>query len=111
MTTMDKDTYFIRSLGCQYLGKDYDPRTWYKANPGQATPYCGCKTLVGDSLYCAEHYARMYVKGSALRKRKKDIARAQQLRDLESLFNEAVAELESEGYNLELQAVDEVLEG
>mgnify|MGYP003347802470 FL=1 len=104
---MDKDTYFVRSLGCQWLGADYDPRK--HSDRLKPTPYCGCKELVGESMYCAEHYARMYVKGSALRKRKKDIARAQQLRDLESLFNEAVAELESEGYNLELQSVDEAL--
>ena len=104
---MDKDTALVRALGCQWLGPEYDPRE--HKDRLKPTPYCGCKDLVGESLYCAEHYARMYVKGSALRKRKKDIARAQQLRDLESLFNEAVAELESEGYNLELQSVDEAL--
>ena len=106
---MDADKYFVRSLGCQWLGPDYDPRVWYRDNPGQPTPYCGCKDLVGDSLYCEEHYAKMYVKGSALRKRKKDIRTAASVRELESLFNEVVAELESEGFDFDMRAVDEVV--
>ena len=93
---MDKDTIFVRSLGCQWLGKDYDPLD--PVQRLQPTPYCGCKDLVGESVYCTEHYPLMYVKGSALRRRHKDIKRAQQLRDLESLFNEAVQELEDEGF-------------
>jgi hypothetical protein len=42
----------------------------------------------------------MYQKGSALRKRHKDIRRAEAVWDIESLFHEAVAELEAEGENI-----------
>ena len=39
----------------------------------------------------------MYQKGTALRKRKKDIERAEAVWDIASMFNDVVAELESEG--------------
>jgi hypothetical protein len=39
----------------------------------------------------------MYQKGTALRKRKKDLARAAAVWDIESLFHDVVAELEAEG--------------
>ena len=79
---------------CTYLGPDFDPRTWdYNAQP---TPYCGCATN-GHSSYCAEHYPIVYNVGSGLRKRHKDIRRAEAVHTLESLFHECVAELESEG--------------
>jgi hypothetical protein len=42
----------------------------------------------------------MYQKGTALAKRKKDQRRAEQIHQLESLFNDAVAELELEGYDV-----------
>jgi hypothetical protein len=104
---MDKDLYLVRSLGCQYLGPDYDPRD--RQQRTQPTPYCGCKSLVGTSVYCAEHYPKMYQKGTALRRRAKDIKRAASVREWESLFNEAVSELESEGYDFDLKPIDEVL--
>jgi len=91
---------------CQYLGPDYDPQDM--SNRLKPTPYCGCATLAGKS-YCSEHYAIVYAKGSALRKRTKDRARAASLRQLESLFNEAIAELEAEGFDFDLKAVDEEL--
>ena len=72
-----------RALGCQWLGD----------NPTE----CGSKDLVDGAVYCKLHHPLMYQKGTALRKRRKDIRVANQVRDLESLFNEAVAELESEG--------------
>ncbi len=90
---MDMDRKFVQSLGCQWLGPDYDPRTHRGA-----TPYCGCKSLVGDSLYCEEHYPRMYVKGSALRKRHKDLKRKQQIEELRQLFYDLAEELEDEGW-------------
>jgi hypothetical protein len=43
----------------------------------------------------------MYQKGSALRKRTKDIRRAQAFWDLESAFNDAVRELEDEGFDFD----------
>jgi hypothetical protein len=77
---------------CTYLGADYDPRN----ARDEATPYCGCATN-GYSSYCEEHYPVVYNVGSGLRKRKKDIARAESVHTLESLFHEVVAELELEG--------------
>ena len=100
----DIDYVTLKPYGCTYLGPAYDPRT-HKGMP----PYCACKTLVEGTLYCAEHHALMYVKGSALRKRKKDIRTADNVRMIESLFNEAVAELEAEGFDFDLKPVDEEL--
>lgn len=82
-----------KEWGCQWLGPNQDPRT-------SPVTYCGCKVVKGKS-YCAEHYARMYVKGSALVKGR-SAAPLQKHNtispeDLESLFNEVVAELEQEG--------------
>jgi hypothetical protein len=80
------------SKTCTYLGEDYDPRT-SRVSPA---PYCGCASN-GYSSYCAEHYPTVYNVGSGLRKRHKDIRRAESVHTLESLFHECVAELESEG--------------
>lgn len=92
---MDADRKWVQSLGCQYLGPDYDPQQ-HKG----VTPYCGCKPVVGTSVYCSTHYPLIYAEGTALRKRHKDIRRAQAVWDLESAFNEAVAELEAEGFDV-----------
>ena len=91
----DADYQVLKQYGCTYLGPDYDPRTHLGA-----TPYCGCKTLVADTLYCPEHHEIMYVKGSALRRRHKDIKRAEALRQLISDFNLVVEDLESEGFEV-----------
>jgi hypothetical protein len=85
-------TTHTHSSTCTYLPADYDPRN----ARDEATPYCGCSTN-GYSSYCAEHYPVVYNVGSGLRKRKKDIARAEAVHTLESLFHEVVAELELEG--------------
>ena len=90
------DSQALAKYGCTYLGPTYDSRT----HQGP-TPYCGCKSLVGDTLYCAEHYTLMYQKGSALRKRTKDVRRAEAYWSLESAFNEAVKELEEEGFDFD----------
>lgn len=84
----------LKQYGCTYLGPTYDPRT--HVGP---TPYCGAHDLVNGTLYCTEHHAIMYVKGSALRKRAKDIKRAEAYWSLEDAFNEAVKELEDEGFD------------
>jgi hypothetical protein len=76
---------------CTYLGVDYDART-HKG----PSPYCGCPSN-GYSSYCEAHYPVVYAVGSGLRKRKKDIRRAEAVHTLESLFHEVVAELEAEG--------------
>ena len=80
------------SKTCTYLGPEYDPRN----GRDEATPYCGCASN-GWSSYCDLHYPVVYSVGSGLRKRHKDIARANSVWTLESLFHEAVAELEAEG--------------
>jgi hypothetical protein len=82
-----------RVVPCEWLGSDQDPRD------GPTTP-CGHPSLPGKS-YCAEHYPRVYVVGSALTKGRS----AGQLRknnrmtpeELDDLFNEVVKELEEEG--------------
>lgn len=84
----------LKQYGCTYLGPTYDART--HVGP---TPYCGAHDLVNGTLYCTEHHAIMYVKGSALRKRAKDIKRAEAYWSLEDAFNEAVKELEDEGFD------------
>jgi hypothetical protein len=47
--------------------------------------------------YCEAHLERMGQKGTAYRKRTKDIARAARVQELGSLFNDVVAELEDAG--------------
>ena len=79
------------SKTCTYLGVDYDART--HRGP---SPYCGAASN-GYSSYCEEHYPIVYNVGSGLRKRHKDIRVAEAVHTLESLFHEAVAELEAEG--------------
>ena len=65
---------------------------------GTGTHACGKPTLAGKS-YCAEHYALVYKVGSGTR-RKKDERVAAAVWDLESAMNEAVAELEAEGFDV-----------
>ena len=97
MTHNDQlDRQLLRRDGCTYLGPDYDSRTWdYNAKP---TPYCGCKDLHGDSLYCKEHYPLMYSRGTALRKRKKDLKRVDKIREIEQLVRDCAEELEESGW-------------
>jgi len=65
---------------------------------GNSTTACGCGTLAGKS-YCAEHYALVYQVGTARARRKKDVRVAAQVWNIQDTFNEAVAELEAEGYD------------
>ena len=76
---------------CTWIGPDQDPQIHWPIK------YCGCKTVMGKA-YCEEHLGRMYQKGTALRKRHKDIRIANNVRMWESLMNEAVQELEDEGF-------------
>lgn len=83
---------------CTYLGPEFDPRKHdYSLS---STPYCGCKVVEGTS-YCEEHYPIVYQVGSGLRKRHKDIRRAEAVHTMESLFHEVVAELELEGVDFD----------
>ena len=102
MTAYNTDMATLKQYGCTYLGPTYDSRT-HKG----PSPYCGCKDLVQGTLYCTEHYSLMYVKGSALRKRHKDTHKADAIRQLVSDFNAAVEELEAEGFDLDMVAIDE----
>lgn len=80
--------------GCTYLDPSYNARTHdYTISP---TPYCGCRVLE-NKLYCEEHYPIVYQAGTAQRRRHKDIRVAARVQDIGSLFNDVVAELESEG--------------
>lgn len=82
-----------KEWGCQWMGPNQDPRRHHVV-------YCGCQVIKGKS-YCPEHYARMYVKGTALVKNRSASLLQKRntlsIEELESLFNEAVAELEQEG--------------
>lgn len=94
--TLSTNTYSSLQ-GCTYLAPDYDSRT-SRVSPA---PYCGCKTLYKDSGYCEQHYPIVYQEGTANRLRHKDIARANTVWTLESLFHEVVAELEAEGVDFD----------
>ena len=69
---------------CQYLGTAFTP--------------CGCATVPGKS-YCAQHYSMVYKLGTARAKRHKEIRTVDKVRLVEQLINEAIAELEAEGFD------------
>lgn len=69
-------------MTCKWIGKH---------NEG-----CNHKAVEGRS-YCEHHIWQVYQKGTSLSKRKKDIRTAYTVHFWESLFNEAVEELEAEG--------------
>jgi hypothetical protein len=71
---------------CQYIGSTGFAMT------------CNNPVLPGKS-YCEEHVHIVYQKGTATRKRHKDIRQAEKVRLVESLMNEAIAELEAEGFD------------
>lgn len=66
--------------------------TWIGSGQG-----CVHDAAVGRS-YCEDHLWKVYQKGTQLGKRKKDIRVAESVHFWENLFNEAVEELESEGW-------------
>ena len=100
----DRDYLVLKQYGCTYLGDSYDART-HKG----PSPYCACKDLVEGTLYCTEHYPLMYQKGSALRKRGKDIKKANAIRDIISDFDAAVSELEDEGFDFNIVPSEELV--
>ena len=75
-TLMDND----HGTGCTYLGTGSRP--------------CGCATVQGKS-YCEEHMWIVYQKGTAVHRRK-DMARAQAVWDLEAEFAQAAEEVLAE---------------
>ncbi len=59
----------------------------------------GCThDVVEGRNYCEEHLWRVYQKGTNLGKRKKDLRIVDSVRLTEQLINEAVDELENEGF-------------
>jgi hypothetical protein len=60
---------------------------------------CTATALAGKS-YCLDHYALVYQKGTARARRHKEIQTVSKVRLVESLFNEAVSELEAEGFDV-----------
>ena len=71
---------------CQYRG-------------GNGTrPTCTHRALAGHS-YCAEHYAMVYKAGTKRATRHKELRTVDKVRIVESLMNEAIAELEAEGFD------------
>ena len=107
-TNLDKDYISLKKYGCTYLGPDFDTRTHPYAQ-GVPTPYCGRHDLVEGKLYCEHHYPLMFQVGTANRKRKKDIKRANAIRDLISDFDSVVAELEAEGFDVYTSTIDSEL--
>lgn len=65
---------------------------------GTATVRCGCASLAGAS-YCEEHYSIVYQRGTARARRRKELSIVDRVRVVEQLINEAVAELEAEGFD------------
>lgn len=61
---------------------------------------CCTDNPVSGRSYCESHLWRVYVKGSNHGRRKKDIRVANSVHTWESLFNEAVEELEGEGFEI-----------
>ena len=65
---------------------------------GHTNTACGHATLPGKS-YCAEHYAMVYKAGTARARRRKEERTVNKVRLVESLFNEAIEQLEAEGFD------------
>lgn len=59
-----------------------------------------------ERSYCEQHIWRVYVQGSQLSKRKKDIKTATTIHFWESLINEVVEELESEGWTPDAELME-----
>lgn len=79
--------------------------TYIGPNPHRHLPTC-TKPAVEARSYCAEHMAIVYQKGTARRKRHKEIRQVEDIRQWESLINEAVEQLESEGVDFESTPID-----
>lgn len=73
---------------CQWIGADNERCT---------------HTVVEGRSYCEQHLYRVYQRGTALYKRKKDLRTVDSVRTWQTLMDEAVAELEAEGWDFRLQ--------
>ena len=78
---------FTQQLGCQWIGG------------GE-----GCShTAVEGRSYCEGHLWQVYQKGTALARRKKDLRTVDSVRTWQTLMDEAVQELEEEGWDFRLE--------
>jgi hypothetical protein len=78
---------------CQYMGNSH--------MVGSCT-----KDAVGGKSYCTDHLHIVYQKGTARAKRHKEVRVVNNIRMWESLFNEAVEQLEAEGEFSSVAPVD-----
>lgn len=78
------------------MDDNYKPLTC--AWMGRGKTDCCSKEVIPGRSYCEEHLWTVYQKGSNLAKRKKELRIVDDIRLLEQLFNEAVEELEAEGF-------------
>ncbi len=63
----------------------------------------GCThNAVAGRSYCEEHLWQVYQKGTALGRRKKDLRTVDSVRTWQTLMDEAVQELEEEGWDFRL---------
>ena len=60
---------------------------------------CTAECLPGKN-YCEQHYFLIYKQGTARALRKKELRTVDKVRIVEDLLNEAIAELEAEGYDV-----------
>ena len=62
---------------------------------------CACSEVpVVGRAYCETHLAQVYQLGSALRRRNRDLRTVDRVRLVEELLNEAILELEEEGFDV-----------
>ena len=83
------NTEYTPITECQWIGPEQEyPRL---------RPTC-CAGVVAGRAYCEEHLWQVYQKGTNLRKRHRDLRIVDHVRQWETLFDEAVQELEDEGF-------------
>ena len=75
----------IDSITCTYMGDSLRPTC--------------CAPRVEGRSYCKDHLWLVYKEGSNLRTRHKDLRTVDKVRAVEQLMNEAIAELEAEGFD------------
>jgi hypothetical protein len=76
-----------RIKNCQYIGPDSNEPT-----------SCQCTEFFKESSYCENHYFIIYLRGSELRKRHKDIKRANSAWDWMAELEMISRELEEDNY-------------
>ena len=75
---------------CTYIGPTLDDSV-------RLQPTC-CKPTVLGRSYCADHLFVVYKQGSGVQ-RKKDRRTAESVWNIQDAFNEAITELEAEGFD------------